>query len=729
MTRSDDTTIRKFNPGTLQSDQEIITQFVVRNRELGILLETLRGNIESPSCQHVLVVAPRGRGKTMLLARVAAEIRTNASLSGEILPVRFMEESQEIFNMADFWLETLFHLAREAAASHSELARQLRKTHAALTSRWREESLEEHARASVLEAADRLGRKLVLMVENLQSLTEDVDGDFGWKLRATLQSESQIMLLGSATSCFKGLDKVDQPFFELFRILGLRPLRNEECQRLWQVVSGDTVSGREIRPLEILTGGSPRLLIIVAGFARHRSLRHLMEELVSLIDDHTEYFRGHLEVLPKTERRVYLAVIDLWQPSKPSEIAARARMGTRTVSTMLGRLVNRGAVTVEGTGRKRLYTAAERLYCIYYKLRRERDEAAIVQNLIHFMAVFYSEAELDEISGNLSLETAESTVIREGIEQALSEVSQVDTDCSRTAWPVIKRIPDQATTIGKLMLEEEIDTAFSEQRFERVIEIVDRTMAAQSSALPHAMESQFVSALHKRAVAYEKSGEFQRAIAVYEEVVERFGGSEEARLQWWIARALIEKGRGQGELGDIEGAIAAYEEVVERFGGSDETRLQWWIARALVGKGALEFQMDRAEKALHTCDELERMLRTFSSDNEYLEFKWRAKCIRTKALLAQERHHATVDAFRSAYEVFAPTDKMMMWEMLQLVPAMVAGGVRAHDLVEILSRDGEKSEALAPLVIALRQLTGDVVRAPAELLEVAADIRRRIEEG
>ena len=311
------------------------------------------------------------------------------------------------------------------------------------------------------------------------------------------------------------------------------------------------VSGREIRPLEILTGGSPRLLIIVAGFARHRSLHQLMEELVSLIDDHTEYFRGHLEVLPKTERRVYLAVIDLWQPSKPSEIAARARMGTRTVSTMLGRLVNRGAVTVEGTGRKRLYTAAERLYCIYYKLRRERDEAAIVQNLIHFMAVFYSEAELAEISGSLSLEAAESTVIREGIEQALSEVSQVDTDFSRTAWPVIKRISDQATTIAKLMLEEEIDTAFSEQRFERVIEIVDRTMAAQSSALPHAMESQFVSALHKRAVAYEKSGEFQRAIAVYEEVVERFGDSDTRIVQEQVARALIDKGRAQRKIGVI----------------------------------------------------------------------------------------------------------------------------------------------------------------------------------
>ena len=327
----------------------------------------------------------------MLLARAAAEISTNDELAGRLLPVRFMEESQEIFNIADFWLETLFHLARESAALDPELARELRETHADLSTRWREQSLEAHARAAVLSAADRLDRKLVLMVENLHSLCESVDEDFGWKLRGVLQSEPQIMLLASATSRFEGLDDAEQPFFELFRIIGLEPLTTEECRRLWQVVSGDAVSGREIRPLQILTGGSPRLLVIVAGFARHHSLRQLMEELVTLIDEHTEYFRSHLEVLAKTERRVYLAVIDLWRPSSTAEIAARARMDVRTVSTMLGRLVKRGAIIAEGSGRKRLYAAAERLYSIYYKLRRERDEAAVVENLIRFMVVFYNE--------------------------------------------------------------------------------------------------------------------------------------------------------------------------------------------------------------------------------------------------------------------------------------------------------------------------------------------------
>ena len=170
--------IRKFNPGTLQSDEEVIRQFVVRNHQLDAVLETLRDNIDSPSCQHVLVVAPRGRGKSMLLARVAAELRAEDGFSGSLLPVRFMEESQEVFNIADFWLETLFYLAREIEADHPGLSQELQETHADLAGRWSERATGDHARNAVLSAADRLGRKLVLMVENLQALCGDVDADF-----------------------------------------------------------------------------------------------------------------------------------------------------------------------------------------------------------------------------------------------------------------------------------------------------------------------------------------------------------------------------------------------------------------------------------------------------------------------------------------------------------------------------------------------------------------------
>ena len=202
--------VRKFNPGVLQSDEEVVGQFVVRQREFGILMDVLRGNTASSPCQHMLIVAPRGRGKTMMLARIAAELRANEELRREFLPVRFMEESYEVFDLADFWLDVLLYLAPEVARHDAETADLLRQAHAEFSHRPRGAEVDESARTVALETAQRLGRKLVLMVENCQSLLNDVDGRFGWGLRKTLQTEPNVMFLGSATVRMAALTDVER---------------------------------------------------------------------------------------------------------------------------------------------------------------------------------------------------------------------------------------------------------------------------------------------------------------------------------------------------------------------------------------------------------------------------------------------------------------------------------------------------------------------------------------
>ena len=600
-------TIRKFNPGTFQPDEEVIRQFVVRKCELDIVLEILRGNIDSPSCEHVLLVAPRGRGKTTLLARVASELRTDTELSGQLFPIRFMEESQEIFNLADFWLETLFYLARESTERDPDLSRELKDTHAGLAGEWRGENLEERARAAVLEAADRIGMKLVLMVENLQALCESVDDDFGWKLRGALQSEPQVMLLATATSRFKGLDDAREPFFELFRVLRLEPLDTEQCRSLWQMVTRDAVTGREIRPLQILTGGNPRLLIIIADFARHRSLRELMEDLVSLIDDHTEYFRAHLEGFAKTERRVYLAVIDLWRPSTTGEIAARARMDVRAVSALLGRLVERGAVVVEGSGRKRMYAASERLYSIYYKLRRERDEAAVVRSLIHFMAAFYREAELAEISRKLKVEASRSPGIREGFEQAATEMPQIANLFPGMPRPDIEQAPKPAATIGNGRAKQLLGAILDEGnkgRFEKVLELTSQILASQDTSSTQGSELLVATTLFLQAVAYSELGDSEAAIAAYSDVVGRFGAVDFPEIQVLIARSMVNKGLEREQTGEVGRAITAYDEVVERFENNDIPDIKVQVATALINKGNVEERLGEVEAAIAIYDEV-----------------------------------------------------------------------------------------------------------------------------
>ena len=235
-----------------------------------------------------------------------------------------------------------------------------------------------------------------------------------------------------------------------------------------------------------------------------------MEELVTMIDDYTEYFRGHLEVLGKGERRVYLALIDLWRPSSTGEVAARARMEVRPVSSMLGRLVSRGAVRFEGSGRKRLYAVAEPLYSIYYKLRRERDEATVVRNLIHFMVAFYGIGELYQMFGQPGLEAA---IIYEGIERALAEQPHVEDSFLRVArvghqtymrTKRRKKFNSRRNCVYKRKSKRH-SRRKSSKGLSRLVTILWLQEAVDSSLMP---ESLIAYILHMKAIAYEKLRRF-----------------------------------------------------------------------------------------------------------------------------------------------------------------------------------------------------------------------------
>ena len=663
-----DRPIRKFNPGTFQSDDEVVRQFVVRQGELDLVLEVIRGNTDSPSCQHVLVVGPRGRGKTMLLARVGAELRTDNALSERLFPVRFMEESQEIATLADFWLEALFHLARANATGNPEFSRELLATHADLTARWRDTNIEECARAAFLEAADRLDRRVVLMVENLQSLCSDVGDDFGWRLRETLQSEPRVMLLATATSRFKGLDDAKRPFFELFRIVELEPLSTDACRHLWNMVSGDEQTSREIKPLRILTGGSPRLLVIVATFARHRSLRQLLEDLVTLVDDHTEYFRSHLEVLAKTERRVYLAVIDLWQSSSAHEIAARARMDIRTASALIARLVDRGAVVAEGTGRKRRYAAAERLYSIYYKLRRERDEAGLVRNLIQFMTVFYRSDELAEMVGAWRAEAAQSRPIREGLELALAASNTMGLQLEVAKALFNKGVMHHARG------EHEAELAAFD-------DLVARFGASDTPEL----QVQVSLALLIKGITHGQRGESEAALAAYDDLVARFADSDTPELKVLIAKAMFNKAATHNERGESEAALTAWDDLIARFGASSALELHVLVAQALVNKGVRHGQRDESEAASAAVNDL--LARFADSDTPELQVQV-AKALLIKGITHGQRGEweATSAVVDDLLARFADSDTPELH--LQVAKALLIKGI-TH------GQRGESEAALA----------------------------------
>ena len=338
-------TARKYNPGFL-SDEELVASFCVRTREFESMIEVLRACSGSAN-QHQIVIGMRGSGKTSLLLRIGAEIRRDAGLSSRFFPVVFAEESYEVSSAGEFWLECLSRLTDQAPAGGD--GPDLGRTFEELRTIRNDRTLADRCLGTLQDFSDREGKRLVLIVENLNMMLHDMaDPDAEWRLRQTLQNEPRILILASATSRFDEIDDPERALYDLFRDLSLSPLNVDECAALWRTVSGQDRAPEMIQALRILTGGSPRLLTIVARFGARLSFRELMADLLNLVDDHTEYFKSHLDSLPAQERRVYLALADLWKPATTREVAERARLDTSKCSAHLGRLSERGSVEVAG---------------------------------------------------------------------------------------------------------------------------------------------------------------------------------------------------------------------------------------------------------------------------------------------------------------------------------------------------------------------------------------------
>ncbi len=551
---------RKYNPGFL-SDDELVASFCVRTSELESIVEVLRECTGSAN-PHQIVIGPRGSGKTSLLLRVAAEVRRDASLSSGFFPVVFAEESYEVGTAGELWLECLSHLADQAP--HREGGPDLRLTVQDLRTIRDDRTLGERCLAALLDFSDREGKRLVLMVENLNMMFRDMadSREAGWRLRKILQTEPRIILLASATSRFDEIDHPDRALYDLFRVLALRPLDTSECAILWETVSGQHRPPETIRSLEILTGGSPRLLAILARFGAGRSFRELMVELLDLVDDHTEYFKSHLESLPAQERRVYLALADLWKPALTKEIADRARIETSKCSAQLTRLVERGAVLdAGGSARRKQYYLSERLYNVYYLLRRRRRPDHLIEALIRFMASYYSPPELKAFSVRIAHEAEDQDPGMRSLYQS--------------AFEKLVKLPAMAGHREELLAT--IPAHFTKflDRGLAHPDLTETTIAGSSpdqhrSELLHDEEHEFSELaaagklLENASVLYAR-GRVKEALAKYDELVRRFGESDVLDVSLSVALGFSAKGVILGQLGRQEDALAAYDEVVFRF--------------------------------------------------------------------------------------------------------------------------------------------------------------------
>ena len=719
-------TARKYNPGFL-SDDELIESFCVRTREFDSLMEVIH-ECSGNSNIHQLVIGPRGSGKTSLLLRVAAEIRRDPDLYSRLFPVVFAEESYEVSSAGEFWLACLSHLADQAPSR--EDGPDLRRTFEELRQILDDRMLADRCLGALQDFSDREGKRLVPIVENVNMMFRDIaDKQAGWRLRQTLQTEPRILLLASATSRFQEIDDPKRALYDLFRVLKLDPLTADQCSVLWETVSGRPRPPKTIRALKILTGGSPRLVTILARFGGNLSFRELMSDLLDLVDDHTEYFKSHLDALPQQERRVYLALADLWKPATTREIADRARLNTSKCSAQLARLIERGAVEViGGSPRRKLYYLAERLYNIYYLMRRSRGRVPLIDALIRFMEAYYSPDELREFGARIASEATE-----------LDDKAQSD---YRAAFARLIDLPSLAAHRKELRSHapwmvgdspgafhhDQAWPAAAQALFDQALAYMKRGQALQALATWDEVASRFdeygddssrsavARALVSKALMLGDMDRPADSLATCEVLLARYGATEAPTILPEVATAMVCKGMVLGDLSRHQDAVATWDEVVHRFGSSEMPEIISQVATALLNKGVLLAGSDRSIEALAAWDKL---FKGFGASDSRTVQELVAKCLLRKGrtLVELNRPDEAVEAWDEVVRRFATS----AWQMLRYMAETALLNKAALDLA---SGCAESAIATVDRVLELNIVglqvspwRGHLIRARAHLAE------------
>ncbi|MDP3073327.1 MAG: AAA family ATPase [Opitutaceae bacterium] len=398
-----------YNPALLSADA-LLGEFVARQPLLETLLDTIRQNISGQAPQHVLLVGPRGMGKTTTLWAVAHRVARDPDLSRAWQPVVFDEESRRIGDLADFWLEAIRQW-EHATKDPRDRTKALLDEAAA--------DIEDRARRAFLDAVADSGRRALLLIDNLNDVLGSIrDPGPLHRLRAFLMEESRVMVMGGATRFFPEITDVDQPFYDFFRTFELKPLSLEEmkeCLLSLARTRGDqtveqAVREREgtMRSLHLLTGGNPRLIKTFYRLLAEGLRGDIRADLERLLDEFTPYFKSIVDALPVQQQRIFDAVALNWDPVDVATIARLTRVPSNQVSAQLRMLVKAGHVAEPaGHPKRRSYLLADRFSNIHYLMRHGRAARSRFDWFVAILRLIFPDKAHADTLAKVARQTAE----------------------------------------------------------------------------------------------------------------------------------------------------------------------------------------------------------------------------------------------------------------------------------------------------------------------------------
>lgn len=358
----------------------------------------------APPKQHWMIVGARGMGKSHLLTLLHHKVCADEKLQKLWLPVLFPEEIRMAGDLSRFLERAATEICHDLEHAGSPVAAELKEKIGRIRAIRTTERV-EYLFSLITWIRQATGRHILLIAENLQQLLgKKISIMDQKKLRAYLQSEDALLMIGSATTIFDALHDHSHPFYHFFHIRRLTELSYENIKTL--VLNLLAGYGKEdqariimanearLKVLHAFTGGNPRMAVFLSDILKTDVNEEMIDIMDRILDELTPYFESIINDTPEYLQEIINALAFYEPAQSPKEIAEHLEMEPATVRNYLKQAKDSGYVRVAfSKGKSNYYCLNEYLYRTWFQMRdsSHREE---LRWLMELMLLLYTREQL-----------------------------------------------------------------------------------------------------------------------------------------------------------------------------------------------------------------------------------------------------------------------------------------------------------------------------------------------
>ena len=466
----------RYSPGNMDRES-LETLFVGRRDVMDDVLTRAAGSIEASQKHYLLLVGPRGSGKTHFLALAHHRLMDRIEAAGAADRVAVALLKEEEWGVASY-LDLIVRILRALADESPELEDAITDVYATFA----KDPAGAEALATRLLRGHTRGKTLLLLCENLVDLFEGL-GDEGQKRwRAAIQQDGNWAIVATTPQLFSALTLQENPFFGFFTIRMLERINLDtgiELLAKKAIHEGKadlaeflrTPIGRaRVRAIHHLAAGNHRAYVVLFDFLDKESLDDLVGPFMHMVDDLTPYYQDRMRQLAPAQRKILEYLCLEGRPVTVKDIATPCLMSQQTAAKQIGELENAGFVARTRSGRNTFCELSEPLMRICIEVKD--NNAGHFRLFVEFLRHWFTARELQQRQSTFHHDAdVDRRHVEEAIRCSVSDSHAPFVYAEARASDPVRLVPDDP---GALLAAARFH--YSQDRLDQALQLVDRAI-------------------------------------------------------------------------------------------------------------------------------------------------------------------------------------------------------------------------------------------------------------